>query len=96
MSTKKNRLLNVKQITESEQVAKDMSSRCKEQGIKYFRCSPHLSHLVGSGETDRDILIDAILDAKRCPKCQKVVDTLMLGFSTCWNANRELLKSGLL
>jgi hypothetical protein len=38
--------------------------RCHEQGIPYYRFSPHLNHVIGAGETDIDKLVDMMLQTR--------------------------------
>jgi hypothetical protein len=51
---------------ESETIADNVASRCKEQGIDYYRFSPQLDEVVSVGETDLDDLFKMVLKTKRC------------------------------
>ena len=53
------------QIGESENVAENVKSRCKEQGVDYYRFSPTMTKVISSGETDLDKLQDMVLMAKK-------------------------------
>ena len=50
---------------ESETIADNAASRCKEQGIDYYRFSPQLDTVVSVGETDIDALFQMVLTAKK-------------------------------
>lgn len=50
---------------ESETIADNVASRCKEQGIDYYRFSPQLDRVVSVGETDIDALYNMVLTAKK-------------------------------
>ena len=50
---------------ESETIADNVASRCKEQGIDYYRFSPQLDTVVSVSETDIDALCKMVLTAKK-------------------------------
>lgn len=50
---------------ESESISDNVESRCKEQGIDYYRFSPLLDNVVSVGETDLDTLFKMVLTAKK-------------------------------
>ena len=50
---------------ESESISDNVESRCKEQGIDYYRFSPLMDDVVSVGETDLDTLFKMVLIAKR-------------------------------
>ena len=50
---------------ESESIADNVASRCKEQGIDYYRFSPQLESVISVGETDLDTLFGMVLTAKK-------------------------------
>ena len=52
------------QLVESEMVAENCKSRCEEQGIPFYRFSPHLKEVVAAGETDLTKLLDMIIQTK--------------------------------
>ena len=80
------------QITESEHVSDNMCSRCVEQGIDYYRLSPHLhlEEIVGAGETDRDKLIDMVVESKKCAVVQKCISELAGKFPRYSQANQKM------
>ena len=45
-------------------MARNCESRCKEQGIPYFRFSPKLDEVIAAGEVDTKKLIDMIIQTK--------------------------------
>lgn len=53
------------QMGDSESISDNVASRCKEQGIDYYRFSPQLDKVVSVGETDLDDLFEMILAAKK-------------------------------
>ena len=53
------------QLGESEVIADNCRSRCKEQGIDYYRLNPRLEEVVKSGETSAMKLVNMILQTKR-------------------------------
>lgn len=52
-------------LGESEVIADNCRSRCKEQGIDYYRLNPRLEEVVKSGETSAMKLVNMILQTKR-------------------------------
>lgn len=50
---------------ESETIADNVASRCKEQGIDYYRFSPQLDTVVSVGETDIGALFKMVLTVKK-------------------------------
>ena len=53
------------QMGESETISENVASRCKEQGIDYYRFSPQLDTVVSVGETDIGALFKMVLTAKK-------------------------------
>ena len=55
-------ILNVTlQLGESEMVVESCKRNFAEQGITYYRVSPHLQEVISSGETDHRKLLEMIL-----------------------------------
>lgn len=52
------------QLVESELVAENSRSRCKEQGIPFFRFSPKFDELIATGETDNEKLFNLVIKTK--------------------------------
>ena len=52
------------QIGESEKVAENSRSRCKEQDIPFYRFNPKLNDIIPAGETDNLKLMDMVLETK--------------------------------
>lgn len=56
-------------------------SYCEEQGIQFYRFSPHLSSLIAAGEIGLEKLVDMIIETRIQTKTQgisEVVDLLRL------------------
>ncbi|XP_019852623.1 PREDICTED: 85/88 kDa calcium-independent phospholipase A2-like isoform X2 [Amphimedon queenslandica] len=56
--------LITKALVESEDVADNSRSRCKEQQIPFYRFSPRLDVEVQSGETNVDVLLEMLMKTK--------------------------------
>lgn len=52
------------QLVESEKVAENSQSRCKEQGIPFYRFSPLLKNIIPAGETDNEKLLNMVIETK--------------------------------
>ena len=79
-------------MTESEHVSGNVKSRCTEQGIDYYRLSPNVKEIVGTGETDRDKLIDMIIGARRCGTIRGEMERLGKAFPLYCKANKKMSK----
>ena len=62
-----------------------------EQGIDYYRLSPHLS-TDESGETDRDKLIEMVVESRKCTMVRKYISELALNFPRYSQANQKMSK----
>lgn len=76
------------QLVESEMVAKNCSMRCHEQGIPYYRFSPHLSQVIGAGETDIDKLVDMMVQTRIQAPQQGITELASL-FQMVANASKK-------
>eukprot|EP00731_Ephydatia_muelleri_P031640 Em0023g147a len=68
-------------LVESEAMADICRSYCEEQGIQFYRFSPHLSSLIAAGEIGLEKLVDMIIETRIQTKTQgisEVVDLLRL------------------
>ena len=65
------------QLTESEMVSDTARALCTEIGIRYYHLSPVLEEVVGLGETNRDKLIQLVIDANRCEETRRQVDQII-------------------
>lgn len=86
---------------ESESISDNVASRCKEQGIDYYRFSPQLDEVVSVGETNVGDLFKMVLKTKECirdydPK-SKSEDSfamefshLVMRFHQCSIANKKM------
>ena len=59
------------QLVESEVVADNCQSRCKEQGILFYRFNLQLEEVIATGETDSAKLMDMIIEARKQVAYQK-------------------------
>ena len=85
---------------ESESISDNVASRCKEQGIDYYRFSPQLDEVVSVGETDLDDLFKMVLKTKQCirdPSSSKSKNSfamefsrLVMRFHQCSIANKKM------
>ena len=73
---------------ESEIIADDCRTRCREQGIPFFRFSPHLEEAVSAGEVDSSKLISMIIHAKQQTWDQGMPELLQL-FLMLTKVNRK-------
>ena len=73
---------------ESEIIADDCKARCREQGIPFFRFSPHLDEAIAAGEVENENLITMIIRAKQQTWEQGLPDLLQL-FWMIAEANRK-------
>jgi hypothetical protein len=64
------------QLTESESVSGNVQVLCTEAGIKYYRLSPTTEEVVGLGETERDKLIQLVLEWRQCEDTKLLMDQL--------------------
>lgn len=78
------------QLVESEMVAENCRSRCLEQGIYHYRFSPQLEEVVAAGETDINILLNAILQARMQTTSQSDFSEMILRFHECADASRKM------
>ena len=78
------------QLVESEVIAENCQSRCKEQGILFYRFSPQLEEVIAPGETDSAKLIDMILEARKQIPYQRNFSELVLQFHNLADANRKV------
>ena len=81
------------QVGESESIAHNVASRCKEQGVDYYRFSPQLTKVIPAGETDLDTLYEMILLAKNSITVSKdsvEFRKLIWRFHCCSNANQKM------
>ena len=78
------------QLVESEVIAENCQSRCKEQGILYYRFSPQLEEVIPPGETDSAKLMDMILEARKQIPYQRDFSELALQFHNLADANRKV------
>ena len=72
------------QLLDSESVAINCMSRCKEQRIPFYRFSPTLETVIASGETDDQKLIEMLTRTKleSTNKWDKQIDELVQLFRT--------------
>jgi hypothetical protein len=65
-----------------------------EQGIDYFRFSPHLpvDDVIDAGETDTNKLIDMVITARKCSVVRRDLDELQKRFPRYNDANRKMTK----
>lgn len=63
---------------ESEIIANDCRTRCREQGIPFFRFSPHLEEAVSAGEVDNSKLISMMIHARQQSWDQGIPELLQL------------------
>ncbi len=65
-----------------------------EQGIDYYRFSPHLDveEIIDAGETDTSKLIDMVVIARKCEGVRKDMDELEKRFPRYSDANRKMSK----
>ena len=84
---------------ESESISDNVASRCKEQGIDYYRFSPQLDEVVSVGETDLEDLFKMVLTTKRCIRdtttkkadsCAMQFCRLVMRFHQCSIANKKM------
>lgn len=63
-----------------------------EQGIDYYRLSPHLhiEEIIGAGETDRDKLIDMVVESRKCAVVRKDVSEIASRFPRYSQANQKM------
>ena len=82
------------QVTDSEHISSNVKSRCVEQGIDYFRFSPHLpvDEIIDSGETEVAKLVDMVVTARKCPVVRRDLDELQELFPRYSDANRKMTK----
>ena len=52
------------QLVETEKVTENSKSRCKEQGIPFYRFNPTLNDIIPAGETDNTKLLDMVIETK--------------------------------
>ena len=79
------------QLVESEVIAENCQSRCKEQGILFYRFNPQLEEVIPPGETDNAKLMDMILEARKQIPYQRDFSELVLQFHNLADANRKVL-----
>lgn len=81
-------------ITDSEHISNNVKSRCVEQGIDYFRFSPHLpiDEIIDAGETETDKLIDMVVTARKCSVVRQDLDKLQTRFPRYSDANQKMSK----
>ena len=65
-------------------------SRCEEQGVRYFRLNPRLEEVIGSGETDTETLIAAILQTRKEMTSRPEFANLVLCFHELSDASRKM------
>lgn len=82
-------LLYLIQLLESEMVAENCETRCNEQGIQFYRFSPHLDKVIPAGETDNEKLIDMIIAARIQTMSQGLPELVRL-FHMVAEASRKL------
>ena len=89
-------MITKSQIGESENIAENVESRCKEQGVDYYRFSPQLTKVISSGETDLDTLHEMVLMAKKSislnqsTKDSAAFRRLIWRFHDCSLANKKM------
>ena len=52
------------QIVESETVAENSRCRCREQGISFYRFSPHLNDVILGTEIDNEKLFNMVIQTR--------------------------------
>ena len=57
-------IILLQKLVESEDVADNSRSRCKEQQIPFYRFSPRLDVEVQSGETNVNVLVEMLMQTK--------------------------------
>ena len=65
-----------------------------EQGIDYFRLSPHLhmEEIPATGETDRDKLVEMVVESRRCLETREALNKLVSKFPRYSSANQKMSK----
>ena len=64
------------QLVETEKVAENSESRCKELDIPYYRFNPKLNDIIPAGETDNVKLMDMVIETKVQIKEQKLKEMI--------------------
>ena len=80
----------VLQLVEPSIADSNCKSRCEEQDISYFRLNPRLEQVVGSGETDMQILITMIIQANKEMNERNEMSDLILHFHRLSEAARKM------
>ena len=65
-------------------------SRCEEQDISYFRLNPRLEQVVGSGETDMQVLISMIIQTNKEMNERREMADLVLCLHSLSDAARKM------
>ena len=71
-------------------VAENFRTRCKEQGILFYRFSPQLEEEIESGETDNAKLLDMILTARKQVPNRTDFGEMVLHFHRLADASRKI------
>ena len=66
------------QLVETEKVAENSKSRCKEQDIPFYRLNPELKEIIPPGETDNAKLLDMLIETKVQIKEQHLKEMIRL------------------
>lgn len=78
------------QIGDSEEAAANAESICIQQGIDYYRFSPHLEEATSLGETDSRKLVDMVVFGNRSPDIRALIQRLISKLQVCSIANQKM------
>ena len=79
----------VLQLVESEMVATNSQSRCREQGIPFYRFSPKLRDVIAGSETDNEKLFNMVIQTRIDTREQGMEEMVRL-FHTIAGASHHL------
>ena len=78
------------QLVEPGIADSNCKSRCEEQDISYFRLNPRLEQVVGSGETDIQVLISMITQTNKEMNERREMAELVLCLHSLSDAARKM------
>ena len=78
------------QLVESEVVADNCRSHCKEQGILFYCFNPQLEEVIVTGETDSAKFMDMILEARKQIPYQKDFSEMVFQLHNLADASKEV------
>lgn len=78
------------QLVEPSIADSNCKSRCEEQDISYFRLNPRLEQVVGSGETDMQVLISMIIQTNKEMNERREMADLVLCLHSLSDAARKV------